>query len=101
MVILQQEYISNNFGKRFIEECVKLGDNKFVPIPVGCLRKSLMSLFPSLKCETAPQVKYRQGDNASCIFSSLASAFHCTKIPTLVTAANVLVMKSNEFCGGV
>ena len=60
VVILQQEYISNNFGKRFMEECVKLGDNKFVPIPVGSSKKLLMSLISSLRCDTAPQVKYRQ-----------------------------------------
>jgi hypothetical protein len=101
VVILQEEFISKNFVKNFIEECEKLGDNKFVPIPVGSSRKSLMSLFPALKCKTAPQVKYRQGDNDACVFCSLASAFYCTKIPTLVTAANVLVMKSNIFGGGV
>ena len=101
VVLLQDGYIKENFGKRFVEECVQLGDNKFVPVPVGTVRKSVMSLFPNLRCEGAPEIKYQQGNKDNCVFCSFGSALYCTKIPTLVTTANILVQISNKFGGGV
>ena len=101
VVLLQDRYIKDNFGKRFVEECVKLGDNKFVPVPVGTARKSVMSLFPNLRCERAPEIKYEQGNNDNCVGCSLGSALYCTKIPTLVRVANILVQISKKFGGGV
>jgi hypothetical protein len=101
MVLLQEEYIKQNFGKRFIQECIDLGDNKFVPIPVGSARKSVMSLFPNLWCERGPEIKYQQGNMDNCVFCSFGSALYCTKIPTLVRVANILVQMSNKFGGGV
>ena len=59
-----------------------------------------MNIFPQLMCENAPPVKFMQGEIDSCVFSSLASAFHQTAIPDLVTVANVLQTKSTKFGGG-
>jgi hypothetical protein len=41
-----------------------------------------------------------QGENDSCVFSSLASAFHQTGIPDLLLAANCLQRKSHGLTGG-
>jgi hypothetical protein len=41
-----------------------------------------------------------QGENDSCVFSSLASAFHQTGIPDLLLAANCLQHKSHRLSGG-
>ena len=78
-----------------------MGNNKFVLIPTRSLRSSLMNIFPNLHCEGALPVKYIQGDTNSCVFKSLASAFHCTRIPLLMQAVNILEMRSKQFSGGV
>jgi hypothetical protein len=41
-----------------------------------------------------------QGENDSCVFSSLASAFHQTGIPDLLLTANCLQHKSHHLSGG-
>jgi hypothetical protein len=41
-----------------------------------------------------------QGENDSCVFSSLASAFHQTSIPDLLLAANCLQRKPHGLTGG-
>jgi hypothetical protein len=101
VINLEEGFMKENFRKKFLEECQNLGHKKMVTIPTGSSRCSLMNRFPSMQCEGAPHVKYMQGDTDSCVFSSLASAFHCTAIPSLKQAANILVMKSKQFSGGV
>jgi hypothetical protein len=101
VITLEQGFMDENFSLRFLDECKKLGHHKFVPIPTGSSRCSIMNILPSMHCEGAPRVKYMQGDTDSCVFSSLASAFHCTKLPSLMQAANILVMRSKKFSGGV
>jgi hypothetical protein len=83
-----------------MEECKRLGTRKFVPIPVGSCRSSVMMIFPQLRCEKAPPVQFMQGEVDRCVFSSLASAFHQTAIPDLVRVANILQDKSNRLAGG-
>ena len=58
-------------------------------------------MYPHLKCENAPPVRYMQGETDSCIFSSLASAFHHTGIRDLVRARKLLQNKSTRLSGGV
>jgi hypothetical protein len=98
---LEEGFMTDNFSEQFLNECRKLGENKFVPIPTGSKRSSIMQIYPSLHCEGAPKVKYMQGNTDGCVFRSLASAFHCTELPSLLQAANILVMRSNKFSGGV
>ena len=97
---LQEEVVTGQFGCRFVEECKRLGTRKFVPIPVGSCRSSVMTLFPKLRCEKAPPVKFMQGQIDRCVFSSLASAFDHTAIPDLVRVAGILQDKSNRLSGG-
>ena len=78
----------------------RLGHKKFVDIPVGSCRSSMMMLFPKLRCEKAPPVKFMQGQIDTCVFSSLASAFHHTAIPELVRVSIILQDKSNRHAGG-
>jgi hypothetical protein len=99
---LQEEQVTGNFGSRFVDECKRLGNNKFVGIPVlGSCRSSVMMLFPKLRCEEAPPVKFMQGQLDTCVFSSMASAFHYTAIPDLLRVAQVLQDKSDRLSGGV
>jgi hypothetical protein len=100
VVPLQEEVVTTQFGARFVEECRRLGTKKFVPIPVGSCRSSVMALFPKLRCKDAPPVTFMQGTMDRCVFSSLASAFHNTNIPDLVMVANILQDKSNRLLGG-
>jgi hypothetical protein len=95
-----QDLVQEQFGPRFVKECKKFGVRKFIPIPVGMNKSSLMDIFPNLRCENAPPLKFMQGEIDSCVFSSLASAFYQTSIPDLVTVANVLQRTSTKFCGG-
>jgi hypothetical protein len=60
-----------------------------------------MKIFPALRCNNAPAVRYTQGDIDSCVFSLLASAFHQTGIPDLVKVAKFLQDKSNSYSGGI
>ena len=101
VITLEESFVENNFDDRFVEECKKLGNNKFVGIPIGSARSSVMSILPSLHCEGAPRIKYTQDDTDSCVFKSLASAFHCTGIESLMEVANILVMRSKVLSGGV
>ena len=97
---IAEDIVRGEFGSRFVAECKYLGHKKFVPIPVGSCRLSIMKMFPELRCEKAPPVKFMQGEIDTCVFSSLASAFYQTSIPDLVTVANILQTKSHRHCGG-
>jgi hypothetical protein len=94
------EGVVSQFGERFVNECKTLASRQFVDIPVGSCRSSVMEIFPGFKCGNAPPVKFMQGENDSCVFSSLASAFHQTGIPDLIKAANCLQCKSHGLTGG-
>jgi len=81
--LLTEEFVTENFGKKFRDECKRLGKKKFVPIPVGACKLPVLSKVPHLIRADAPRIKYRQGDIDSCVFSSLSSAFHYTGHPDL------------------
>jgi hypothetical protein len=97
---IAEDMVRQQFGFRFVAECKILGHKKFVALPVGSCRYSIMKMFPELRCEKAPPVKFMQGGIDTCVFSSLASAFHQTSIPDLVRVANILQTKSKSHCGG-
>jgi hypothetical protein len=101
VVTLEETFVEQNFSQRYVNECKELGSNKFVGIPIGSARKSVMAILPNLHSEGAPAIKYTQDDTDSCVFMSLASAFHSTGIPSLMRAANILVMRSKVLSGGV
>jgi hypothetical protein len=89
-----EESVQEQFGRRFVAECKALGYRKFVPIPVGNCRSSVIAMLPHLRCENAPPVKFQQGQTDTCVACSLASAFYHTSIPTLVRAASILKTQS-------
>jgi hypothetical protein len=96
---ISEAFVMELFGPRFVKECKTLGNQKFVTIPVGSCRSLAMTIFPELRHEEAPTVHFMQGDIESCVFSSLASAFHQTDIPDLVMAAKNLQDKLNGLAG--
>ena len=81
-VKLTEDDMERQFGYKFKDECKIAGRNRFMHIPIGSCKSSLMKMFPELKCENAPAMQYRQEGN-SCVMSSLASAFHSTGIEEL------------------
>jgi hypothetical protein len=94
------EGVVSQFGQQFVNECKTLASKKFVPIPVGSCRSYVMKICPGLRCDKAPPVKFMQGENDSCVFSFLASAFHQMGIPDLLLTANCLQHKSRHLSGG-
>jgi hypothetical protein len=70
------EGVVSQFGQQFVNECKTLASRKFLDIPVGSCRSLVMKIYPGLRYDNAPPVKFMQGENNSCVFSSLASAFH-------------------------
>jgi hypothetical protein len=94
-VRLTEDYVERQFGNKFKEECEMLGRNKFLPIPIGSCKSSIMKMFPELYCQHAPAMQYRQEGN-SCVLSSLASAFHSTGIEELQAIALILHKKTKQ-----
>ena len=82
-VIVNEQFIIQNFGEKFINKCKQSGDKHYVPIPVGSCQSSVLSLVPNLWCEEAPRVKYQQGYQGTCVFSLLTSALYYTGISRL------------------
>jgi hypothetical protein len=61
VVDLPEKEVEKQFGSTFVMECKRLGNRKFVPIPVGSCQSSVLELCPYLSCEKAPCIKYMQG----------------------------------------
>ena len=99
--IVNEEYVSSNFGDRFTEECKRLGDKRYLPIPVGSSRSSVLPFVPNLQHANAPKIKYQQGDHDTCVFSSLASALYYTGISKLKELANDIHQRSKKISGGI
>jgi hypothetical protein len=97
---LIENTVTEAFGKDFVAQCMRLGDRKFVPIPVGTCQASVITRYPHFRCEMAPRLHHMLGNYDTCTFSSLASAFHHTGIPELVKVGIMLQNKSNRHCGG-
>ena len=45
VVTLEASFMYQNFGKRFLNECKMLEDNKFVGIPIGSARSSVINIY--------------------------------------------------------
>jgi hypothetical protein len=84
------EGVVSQFDQRCMNKCKTLASQKFVNTPVGSCRSLLMKICLGLRCDKAPPFKFMQGENGSCVFSSLASAFHQTGIPGLLLTVNCL-----------
>ena len=95
--IMTEDYVSANFGDHFAEECKQLGDKRYLPIPVGSCRSSVLPFVPNLQHANAPEIKYQQGDHDTCVFSSLASALYYTGISNLKELANELHQRSKKY----
>ena len=92
---LTEDNVERQFGLKFKDECKIAGRNRFLQIPIGSCKSSLMKMFPELKCENAPEMQYRQEGN-SCVMSSLASAFHFTGIEELKVVAHILHTRTKQ-----
>ena len=99
-VRLIEDYVERQFGNKFKEECQMLGSNKFLPIPIGSCKSSVIKMFPELNSEHALAMQYRQEGN-SCVLTSLASAFHSTGIEELQAIAYILHTKTKQLSGSM
>ena len=48
VVTLEETFVEQNFSQRFVNKCKRLENNKFVGIPIGSARLSIMAILPSL-----------------------------------------------------
>ena len=78
--VIEEDVVLAQFGLRFVKECKELGGRKYVPIPIGNCKSSVIAMMPQLRCVNAPPVKFQQGPIDTCVISSLASAFYHTNI---------------------
>ena len=96
-----EETVTEVLGEKFVRSCKEVESKTFVTVPTGLCRSLVMIMYPKLRRENAPPVKYMQGETDSCVSTSLASAFHHTGIPDLVRVAKFLQNKSIKLSGGV
>ena len=101
IVPVREEDVLQQFGPPFVNEIKTLGNQKYVPVPVGATRLSVLEVLPQLKDPCAPVVKYQQGGQATCVFSSFASALHSSGLLQLQHLANRLHQKSRKNYGGI
>jgi hypothetical protein len=92
--VINEKDVLAQFGIRFVKECKALGNRKYVRIPVGNCKSSVIAMLPQLRQKNAPPIKFQQGHIDSCVVSSLASAFYHTAIPDLVRLARILQKKA-------
>jgi hypothetical protein len=76
-----------------------LGLTKFVFVPVGASRQSVLEVMPQLKDPWAPVVKYQQGGKATCMFSSFALALHSSGDSQLQQLANNIHRRKPQHVG--
>jgi hypothetical protein len=91
--------VLEQFGQPFVDEIKTLGTQKFVPVPVGATRQSVLEVLPHLKDPCAPVVKYQQGEKETCVFSSFASALHSSGLLQLQHLANNIHRRSRKHVG--
>jgi hypothetical protein len=101
IVSVREEDLLRQLGPSFVNEIKSLGNKKFVHVPVGDTRQSVLEVLPQLKDPCAPVVKYQQGGKATCAFSSFASALHSSGVLPLQHLANKLHQKSPKHGGGL
>jgi len=101
VIQVNEKNLVDEFGKVFVGEVRKLGNNKYVPIPVGACRRSVVDLLPRLRRNDAPPVKYTQGDRDTCVFSSFASALHSSGDKDLKKLALLISQLADRHAGGI
>jgi hypothetical protein len=97
---LNKGVISQFDQRSFVNECKTLASQKLVNSPVGSCRSLVMKICPGLRCDNASPVNFMLSENDSCVFSSLASAFHQMGIPDLQLAGNCHKHKLHHLSGG-
>ena len=45
VVTLEESFVHQYFGKRFVNECKRMENNRFVGIPIGLTRSSVMTMM--------------------------------------------------------
>jgi hypothetical protein len=100
VITIDQSVVKENFGYRYMEECKKLGRQKFVFVPTGDSRNSVMEFCPWMMEKGAPEIKFRQGERDTCVFDSLASALYQTNVVELKVIAHKLFAAGRKHEGG-
>ena len=72
-----QKDIEKLFGINFMNFCINISSQKFIPIPVGANKESHLSNWPSLIRRDAPKVEYNQkGTVDLCVPKAFSSVLH-------------------------
>jgi hypothetical protein len=77
-VDLEESYVTKTFGKEFVIALQALtSKGRYVDIPVGSAKMSMLEKFPGLRLKAAPtMMKYQQGQQETCLYSSFASVLY-------------------------
>ena len=74
---VDEEELEKRLGASFCEHVKQKDASGFIRVPVGKTRKPVFHVYPHLtKSYDSPQMKFRQGNQDTCIFSSFASALY-------------------------
>jgi hypothetical protein len=101
LIVADEKHLVEQFGEVFVSEVKNLGIKKYVPIPVGSCRHSVVDVMPSLQWTEAPPVKYMQGDKDTCVFSSFASALHSSGDQELKQLAHKISQQGARHVGAI
>ena len=99
IVPVDEEVLLEKFGQVFVNEVKELGQKKFVPVPVGSSRQSVMGIIQQLIEPGAPTVRYMQGEMDTCVFSSFATALYSSGDVQLKELANKIQQISSNHEG--
>jgi hypothetical protein len=76
-VDLEESYVTKTFGKEFVLALRALtSKGRYVDIPVGSAKMSMLDKFPGLRLKAEPTMKYQQGQQETCLYSSFASVLY-------------------------
>ena len=76
-VNLEESYVTKTFGTDFVIALRALSTKgKYVDIPVGSTKTSMLDKFPNLQLKEAPAMRYQQGQRETCLYSSFASVLY-------------------------
>ena len=76
-VDLEESYVTKTFGKEFVIALrASTSKGRYIEIPVGSAKLSMLDKFPGLRLKAAPTMKFQQGQQETCLYSSFASVLY-------------------------
>ena len=99
-VNLEESYVTKTFGNDFVIALRALSSKgKYVDIPVGTAKTSMLHKFPNLQLKEAPAMKYQQGQKETCLYSSFASVLYYIGYKVSANLIQQTGVGAREGCG--